>query len=127
MSRIVALALLSGALAMADATIEITPQDWRPAGAVAFDITNSSEEAAAFSFEVSDAAGAHTAGRAALPLGPHETASFALALNSPAPTEKGICGEPLLPGPACTRITCAAWSVIRCSSAATFSNTPMSR
>jgi hypothetical protein len=36
--------------------------------------------------EVIDAVGARSSGRAALPFEPHETASFALALNSPPPT-----------------------------------------
>src|SRR4029077_14284487 len=62
MSRFMALALMGGALAMADATIEIKAQDWQPAGAVAFDVTNSSDEPATFSFEATDAAGARNCG-----------------------------------------------------------------
>src|SRR5581483_792020 len=98
MSRFLALALMSGALAMADAVIELNPRELRNAGAVAFDVTNSSEEPAVFSVEIADAAGARTSGRTTLPLAPHETAWYALALNSPAPAERGMRGEPTLPG-----------------------------
>ena len=86
MSRIVALALLGGALAMADATIQLKPEELRNAGAVAFDITNSGDEPASFSVELTDAAGGRTSGRTMLPLGPHETVWYALAVNSPPPT-----------------------------------------
>jgi hypothetical protein len=48
--------------------------------------------------EVADAAGARTSGRTMLPLAPHQTAWYALTLNSPLPTDKGMRGEPLLPG-----------------------------
>jgi hypothetical protein len=48
--------------------------------------------------EVEDAAGATTKARTQLELGPHESGSYALPLNSPSPREMGMQGEPLIPG-----------------------------
>jgi hypothetical protein len=72
--------------------------DWRPFGALAADVTNPSEEPINFSMEVEDAAGAITKARTQLELGPHESGSYALPLNSPSPREMGMRGEPLIPG-----------------------------
>jgi hypothetical protein len=76
------------------AAIESKPQDWRTAGAVAFDITKSGEQPAAFPVELFD----EVTAAPLPPPAPHETASFALTLNSAPPTGKGMRHEPLLPG-----------------------------
>lgn len=72
--------------------------DWRPFGALGLDVTNPGDEPVAFSVEVTDAAGGKTVGRTALPLRAGESASLALALNSPPPLEMGLRGEPPIAG-----------------------------
>ena len=72
--------------------------DWRPFGALALDVTNPSNEPIGFSIEVQDATDATTVGRTKLDLGPHETGSYALPINSLSPVEMGMRGEPLIPG-----------------------------
>jgi hypothetical protein len=72
--------------------------DWRPFGALAIDATNPSDEPIKFSMEVEDAGGATTTARTKLELGPHQSGSYALPLNSPSPLEMGMRGEPLIPG-----------------------------
>jgi hypothetical protein len=54
MSRYMA-TVMGDAVAMADAAIEIKAQGWQRAGAVAFDVTNSSDEPATFSVEAKGA------------------------------------------------------------------------
>ena len=72
--------------------------DWRPFGALALDVTNPSNEPIGFSIEVEDAIGATTVARTKRDLGPHETGSYALPINSLSPLEMGMRGEPLIPG-----------------------------
>ena len=72
--------------------------DWRPFGALAVDVSNPSEESVGFSVEVEDATGATTVARTNWDLGPHQSANYALAINSPWPAEMGMRGEPLIPG-----------------------------
>ena len=72
--------------------------DWRPFGALALDVTNPSNEPIGFSIEVQDATDATTVGRTKLDLGPHDTGSYALPINSLSPVEMGMRGEPLIPG-----------------------------
>jgi agarase-like CBM domain-containing protein/glycosyl hydrolase family 42 (putative beta-galactosidase) len=74
------------------------PWDWKAQGSLCLDVTNPAEEAAAFSVEVTDAAGAKAIAKTFLPLRTHESASFALPLNSPSPLEMGMRGEPAIPG-----------------------------
>ena len=71
--------------------------DWRPFGALGLDVTNPSDEPLAFSVEVEDSAGAKTSAHTALDLRPHESGSYAFALDSPLPTETGMRGEPPVP------------------------------
>src|SRR5579864_588869 len=71
--------------------------DWHSFGALGLDVANSSTEPIGFSVEVEDAAGAKTVGHTALDVKPHESSSYALALNSPPPTEMGMRGEPTMP------------------------------
>jgi hypothetical protein len=72
--------------------------DWRPFGALALDVTNPSNEPISFSLEVQDAIGAIIAARTKRDLGPRETGSYALPINSLSPVEMGMRGEPLIPG-----------------------------
>lgn len=72
--------------------------DWRPFGAIAVDANNPSDEPLGFSMEVEDAAGARTTGHTPFVLRPHQSGSYALALNAPAPVEMGMRGEPPIPG-----------------------------
>jgi len=72
--------------------------DFRPYGSVALDVTNPGEDPVSFAMEVEDAAGAKTVARTALPLRAHESASFALALNSPTALQMGMRGEAAIPG-----------------------------
>ena len=72
--------------------------DWRPFGALAFDLTNPSNEPISFFIEVEDARGAHTVARSKWDLSPHEMGSYAMPINSPTPLEMGMRGEPLIPG-----------------------------
>ena len=72
--------------------------DWRPFGALALDVTNPSSEPIDFSIEVQDAIGATTEARTKRDLGPHETVSYALPINTLPPLDMGMRGEPLIPG-----------------------------
>lgn len=72
--------------------------DWRPFGALALDVINPSNEPIGFSIEVQDANSATTIARTKWDLGPHETGSYALPINSPPPAEMGMRGEPLILG-----------------------------
>src|SRR5512147_152384 len=72
--------------------------DWKAKGSLVLDVTNAAEEPAAFSVEVTDAAGAKTVAKTFLPLRAGESASFALPLNSPSPLDMGMRGEPAIPG-----------------------------
>jgi hypothetical protein len=72
--------------------------DWRPFGALAADISNPSNEPVGFSVEVEDADGAVTTARTLWDLGAGGAGRFAVAINSPRPTEMGMRGGPLLPG-----------------------------
>ena len=72
--------------------------DWRPFGALALGVTNPSNEPIGFSIEAQDAKGATTVARTKRDLGPHETGSYALPINSPSPVEMGMRGEPFIPG-----------------------------
>ena len=71
--------------------------DWHAYGTLGLDVTNPSVEPLGFSVEVEDAGGAKTTAHTALDLEAHESGSYALALNSPAPTEMGMRGEPPVP------------------------------
>jgi len=68
--------------------------DWHAYGALGLDVTNPSEEPLGFSVEIEDAGGAKTLAHTAMDLQAHESGSYALALNSPLPTEMGMRGEP---------------------------------
>lgn len=68
--------------------------DWRSFGALGLDVANPSEEALGFSVEVEDASGAKTLAHTAMDMQPHESAGYALAMDSPLPTEMGMRGEP---------------------------------
>ncbi len=72
--------------------------DWHPSGALGIDVRNPSTEPLGFSLEVEDAAGAKTTAHTLLDLEPHESGSYALALNSPAPVAMGMRGEPPVRG-----------------------------
>ena len=63
--------------------------DWHTYGTLGLDVANPSTEPLGFSVEVEDAGGAKTVGRTALDLEPHETGSYALALNPPASDRDG--------------------------------------
>jgi len=68
--------------------------DWHEFGSLVVDVKNPSAEPLGFSAEVEDASGGKTSGHTALDLKDHESGSYAFALNSPAPTDKGMRGEP---------------------------------
>jgi hypothetical protein len=72
--------------------------DWRPFGALAFDVQNPSDETLGFSIEVEDAAGAKTAAHTQIELSRRESESYAMALNSRSPLDMGMRGEPPIPG-----------------------------
>ena len=72
--------------------------DWHAFGALGLDVNNPSDEPLGFSVEVEDAAGAKASGHTALDLQAHESGNYALALNSPPPTDMGMRGEPPIPG-----------------------------
>ncbi len=76
--------------------LDVKP-DWHTFGTLGLDVTNPSEEPLGFSVEVEDAAGAETSAHTALDLQPHESGSYALALDSPRPTDLGMRGEPPIP------------------------------
>ena len=71
--------------------------DWHAFGALGLDVTNPSEEPMGFSVEVVDAGGDKISAHTAMDLQAHESGSYAVALNSPLPTEMGMRGEPPIP------------------------------
>src|ERR1035441_7513104 len=71
------------------------PWDWRPFGALAFNIANSDESPVELTIEVKDAAGALTKGSFRLQ-GSGET-PVALLLNSPSPLDMGMRGPAAIP------------------------------
>jgi hypothetical protein len=82
----------------AEFTVVSGQNDWRSFGALAVQVSNPSNKPIGFSIEVTDAAGADTKGLTQSDLEPHQTATFALAINSPWPADLGMRGEPPIPG-----------------------------
>ena len=78
-----------------------TPWDWHSFGALAFDLTNPSDEEVGFALRIDDDAAAddtHHIVSGHATIGPHQSSSYSYPLGPSTPMENGMRGGPPYPG-----------------------------